>query len=88
MTDRRLLRLGFLGVALLLAIATPIRPATADTYEPSTTLIHRIVTVQVNADGTATLTHDVARRADTPQGVHAGRGEAALSRNHDADSGG
>ena len=88
MTCRRLFRLGFFGVALSLAIASLMSPAAADTYKPSTTLIQRIVTVQVNADGTATLTHDVARRADTPQGVHAGRGEAALSRNHDADSGG
>ena len=44
-------------------------PVAAETYKPSTTLIHRIVTVQVNADGTATLTHDIARRADTPRGV-------------------
>ncbi len=35
----------FFGVALLLAIATPMGPVAAETYKPSTTLIHRIVTV-------------------------------------------
>jgi transglutaminase-like putative cysteine protease len=56
-------------VAVLLAFSAPEAAVAVDTFKPSTTLIHRIVTVQVNADGTATLTHDIARRADTPRGV-------------------
>jgi hypothetical protein len=41
----------------------------ADAYQPPHSVIHRIVHVRVAADGTSTVTTELARRADTPAGV-------------------
>jgi transglutaminase-like putative cysteine protease len=44
-------------------------PAAHDTYQPGLSILHRIVHVTINEDGTAHVVTDLARRADHARGV-------------------
>jgi len=44
-------------------------PGAADTYQPGLSILHRIVHVTLNEDGTAHVLTDLARRADHARGV-------------------
>lgn len=64
----------FRGLAAVLfggvMLAAPVMAgADPDPYLPGHTVLHRIITLTVHADGTVTVLTDLARRADNEQGV-------------------
>ncbi len=62
------LSLAALGASHQSSASEAIAP---DAYQPSHSILHRIVHVTVNDDGTAHVVTDLARRADTARGVRA-----------------
>jgi hypothetical protein len=64
-----------LSAGLLLAtlwVSQPLsasEPVETDVYQPTHSILHRIVHVTVNEDGTADVMTDLARRADNARGV-------------------
>lgn len=72
--DLRILRRFLVALLIQATLGETARAGAADTtnpdaYQPTHSILHRIVHVTVNEDGTVQVVSDLARRADTARGV-------------------